>query len=62
MRGGKNLAVLHTLRHSHVSLLVINGTPIYEVMKLMNHSSIDMTMRYAKLAPDSGQNAVNGMF
>jgi integrase len=62
VKDAKNRAVVHSIRHSFASLLVINGTPIYEVMKLMNHSSIDMTMRYAKLAPDSGQNAVNGMF
>ena len=58
----KNRVVIHTLRHSFASLLVIAGTPIYEVMKLMNHSSIDMTMRYAKLAPDSGKKAINNMF
>jgi len=47
--------------NTFASLLVINGTAIYEVMKLMSHSSIDITMRYAKLAPDSGQNAVDNI-
>lgn len=61
VKDAKNRVVIHTLRHTFASLLVINGTPIYNVMRLMNHSSVDMTMRYAKLAPDSGQNAVNGL-
>jgi integrase len=60
-KDSQNRAVPHSLRHTFASLLVINGTPIYEVMKLMSHSSIDITMRYAKLAPDSGQNAVNNI-
>jgi hypothetical protein len=28
----------------------------------MNHSDIKMTMRYAKLAPDSGKNEVKGLY
>lgn len=58
----KNRIVVHSLRHTFASLLVIAGTPIFDVMKLMNHSSIEMTMRYAKLAPDSGKNAINNLF
>lgn len=60
-KDSQNRVVPHSLRHTFASLLVINGTPIYEVMKLMSHSSIDITMRYAKLAPDSGQNAVDNI-
>ena len=50
----KNRVVLHTLRHTFASHLAINGTPILTIKSLMNHSSIEMTMRYAHLAPDSG--------
>jgi len=46
----KNRVVIHTLRHTFASYLAINGTPIYTIQKLMNHSDIKMTMRYAKLA------------
>ncbi len=60
-KDSQNRVVPHSLHHTFASLLVINGTPIYEVMKLMSHSSIDITMRYAKLAPDSGQNAVDNI-
>lgn len=54
----QNRVVIHTFRHTFGSLLAINGTPIYTIKKLMNHSDINMTMRYAKLAPDSGKDFV----
>jgi len=50
----KNRVVIHTFRHTFASHLAINGTPIFTIQKLMNHRDIKMTMRYAKLAPDSG--------
>ena len=58
----KNRAVVHTLRHTFASLLAIAGTPIYTIQRLMNHADIKMTLRYAKLSPDNGIGAVNGMF
>lgn len=56
-----NRVVVHTLRHTFASLLAISGTPIYTIQKLMNHADIKMTMRYAKLSPDNGMNAINGI-
>ncbi len=58
----KNRVVVHTLRHTFASHLAINGTPIFTIQKLTNHSDIAMTMRYAKLAPDSGKVAVQGLY
>ncbi|WP_419763970.1 MAG: tyrosine-type recombinase/integrase [Arcobacter sp.] len=58
----KNRVVLHTLRHTFASHLAINGTPILTIKTLMNHSSIEMTMRYAHLAPDSGLNEVRRLY
>lgn len=58
----RNKVVIHTLRHTFASQLVINGTPIYTVQKLMNHKDIKMTMRYAKLNSDSGKDCINGIF
>lgn len=58
----KNRCVTHTLRHTFASHLAINGTPIYTIQKLMNHKEINMTLRYAKLAPDSGKNMVKGLY
>jgi integrase len=57
----KNKVVIHTLRHTFASHLAINGTPIYTIQKLMNHKDISMTLRYAKLAPDSGRDSVVGL-
>ena len=50
--------VVHTLRHTFASHLAINGTPIFTIQKLMNHSDINMTLRYAKLAPESGRDSI----
>lgn len=58
----KNRAVVHTLRHTlrhtFASHLAINGTPIFTIQKLMNHSDIKMTLRYAKLNSESGRNSI----
>lgn len=58
----KNRAVTHTLRHTFASQLAMNGTPIFTIQKLMNHKDINMTLRYAKLAPDNGKNEVKGLY
>ena len=49
--------VFHTLRHTFASWLVQRGTPLYTVAELMGHSSIEMTKRYAHLAPDTVRRA-----
>lgn len=58
----RNKVVIHTLRHTFASQLVINGTPIFTVQKLLNHKDIKMTMRYSKLSKDSGRDSVNEIF
>lgn len=58
----KNRVVIHTLRHTFASLLAINNTPIYSIQQLMNHKEIKMTMRYAKLSPDSCKTYVDNLF
>lgn len=58
----KHRAVIHTLRHTFASHLAINGTPILAIKSLMNHSSIEMTMRYAHLAPDAGYEQVRKLY
>jgi site-specific recombinase XerD len=45
-------ASFHTWRHTFASWHVQNGTDLYEVCKMMGHSSISVTERYAHLRPD----------
>lgn len=51
-RAGLETLRIHDLRHSFASALVNGGTPLYEVQKLLGHSSIRTTERYAHLAPE----------
>ena len=43
----------HDNRHTFASRLVQAGVPILTVNKLMRHATLQMTMRYAHLAPEN---------
>ncbi len=45
--------VLHTMRHTCASRLVQAGVPILTVKEWLGHKSIQVTMRYAHLAPQN---------
>lgn len=45
---------LHTLRHTCASRLIAAGVPVFEVMHWLGHSCVEVTMRYAHLAPNGG--------
>jgi len=49
---------IHDLRHTFASWLVAEGVSLFEVSKLLRHSSIKMSERYAHLAPDHLHKAV----
>ncbi len=51
----------HDLRHTFASWLVMDGVDIYTVKDLLRHKSIEMTMRYAHLAPEHRKAAVERM-
>ncbi|MBP9743660.1 MAG: site-specific integrase [Burkholderiales bacterium] len=57
----KNRAVVHTLRHTFATQLAKNGESIFNIQKLLNHSDIKMTLRYAKFSPENGRNAINNL-
>ncbi len=48
----------HMLRHTFASHLVMKGVPLKIVQELMRHKTIEMTLRYAHLAPSAIQDAV----
>lgn len=49
----------HSLRHTFASWLVQDGVPLYEVQKLLGHSSISVTQVYSHLQPEQLHKTVN---
>lgn len=50
---------LHDLRHQYASFLVNSGRSLYEVQKILGHSSHSVTERYAHLSSTSLMDAAN---
>jgi integrase len=48
----------HDLRHTYGSHLAMRGVPLKVIQELMGHASLEMTMRYAHLSPETKQVAV----
>ena len=51
----------HILRHTTASWMAIAGIPMLEIQKVLGHSSVAVTMRYAHLAPGHLRSAVNAL-
>jgi len=51
----------HVLRHSAASFMVQAGVPLYEVQKVLGHSSPVLTQRYSHLQPDHLRRAVRAL-
>jgi integrase len=50
---------IHDLRHSFASFLVNSGRSLYEVQRILGHTQISTTQRYAHLSQDSLMTAAN---
>ncbi len=48
----------HVLRHTFASHFIMNGGNILVLQKILGHSSLDVTMRYAHLAPEHLEEAI----
>src|SRR5690606_18818222 len=48
----------HVLRHTYASHFIMNGGDILTLQRILGHSTITLTMRYAHLSPDHLQDAV----
>jgi integrase len=53
-RAGLRQIRWHDLRHTFASQLVAAGVPLLQVQAWLGHATINMTMRYAHLAPNAG--------
>jgi integrase len=52
---------VHDLRHTFASMAVSSGADLYAVQRLLGHSDISMTQRYAHLAADDLKRATQGV-
>jgi len=50
----------HDIRHTMASQFVINGGSIYDLQKILGHTSVIMTQRYAHLSMEHLQTAMKG--
>lgn len=48
----------HVLRHTYASHFIMNGGDILTLQKILGHSDLKVTMRYAHLSPDYMQQAI----
>jgi integrase len=59
--GIKKHVTWHVARHTCATMLISFGTDIYTVCKILGHSSVKITERYAKIIDQTKSNAVNSL-
>jgi site-specific recombinase XerD len=57
-RAGLRRIGWHVLRHTFASHLAMRGKPMKVIQELLGHATMEMTMRYAHLAPAVHRDAV----
>jgi integrase len=57
-RAGLRSMGWHSLRHTFASQLAMAGAPLKAIQELLGHANIQMTMRYAHLAPEIARDSV----
>lgn len=57
----KNLIRFHDLRHSFASNFMMNGGNVFDLQKILRHTDIKITMRYAYFTPDHLQSSLKFM-
>ncbi len=58
----KYKVVTHTLRHTVLSHLAMNGESVYTIKSISNHKSISMLERYVKLNPIIGKKPIQKLW
>ncbi|MNP57799.1 Tyrosine recombinase XerC [compost metagenome] len=48
----------HVLRHTFASHFIMSGGNLLTLQRILGHTTVAMTMRYAHLAPDHLQDAI----
>ena len=59
IKAGLSNVRVHDLRHSFASLLINKGRTLYEVQRILGHTQVKTTMRYAHLSHDTLLDAAN---
>lgn len=54
----RGAVTFHCLRHSAASMMAAAGIPLLDIARVLGHSTISVTMRYAHFAPESGRKAM----
>jgi len=57
----RDKVTFHSLRHTHASWLVNNGTNLFLVKEILGHADFKMTTRYSHPAADSIRQAMVGL-
>lgn len=58
--GFDRLIRFHDLRHTFASQYMMSGRSLYDLQKILGHSKMEMTLRYAHFSPDHLKSAIAG--